>query len=212
MACLGGHLGSRRWYPGLPALCPQPGAPRGGRGGPDREGMVGCKWEGGSQSVGVQGCCAVLWGHRLQDRAGRSGVSPAGFAASLPSGCSPGPQGMGSTGWVLQGDEGKPHHGADAQGVRATRVQTTAATQPGWRVLRVQGGTLQLPPAHLCPAPCIPAMLRGPSSIPPALEMPTSHRKGQSSPAMQTEDGQGFGQRVAAGRGGQPWVPSCPSY
>lgn len=85
-----------------------------------------------------------------------------------------------------------------------------ACTQPG---LRIRGGTLQLPLASLYPRPssCIPAMLRGPSPILPTREMPMPHQRGQSSPATRTEDWQRFQQRMAAGRGGQPWAPGCPS-
>lgn len=158
---------------GSPLRAPSPGLWE----GDNREGMVGCKWEGGSQSMGVQVCCAL--GHRLWDRRGQSGVSLGGFAASLSSGCSPGPWGTSSVVWVLEGDEGKPRHMADAPGERSTQLQTTATTQPGWRApsqgRALEAGMLQLPPASLCPGPasCTPAMLGGPSSILPALEMPT---------------------------------------
>lgn len=65
MACLGGHLGSCRWYPGLSASCPQPGAPGGMGTGKGRWGVSGKE---GPRAWGCTG--AVLQGHRLQDRAG----------------------------------------------------------------------------------------------------------------------------------------------
>lgn len=83
-------------------------APARGSGGPAR---AGCRWGGRYLSVGVWG--AVLWG--------QSGVSP---ARSLPSVCSPEPQRTSSTLWELQGDEGKPQHGADVLG-NGHKLQTT---------------------------------------------------------------------------------------
>lgn len=73
-----------------------------------------------------------------------------------------------STVCVLQGDEGKPQHGASVPGERTTWLQTAAPTQPG---LHAGGGMLQLPPACPGPASCIPAMLWDHNSIPPALGM-----------------------------------------
>lgn len=149
MACLGGHLGSRRWHPGLPALCPPPRA----RGGQEGTGVSG---EGGTGVWGV-GCCAL---------GAKRGVS----AGSLPSGCSPEPQGTPSTVWVLQGEEGKPQHGADVLG-KGPQATTHSLTLPG---LRVWGEMPQLSPARFHPTSCTPAMLDTPAPFYPPWRCPTS--------------------------------------
>lgn len=136
------RVSAATWAPadgtrGSPLCAPSLGLLGGGEMG---KGRCGASGKEGPRAWGCSN--AVPWGHRLRDRAGSSGVSPAGFAAPLPSGCSMGPRGMASVVWVLQGDEGKPQHRADAPGERATRLQTTAPTQQGRRAPS-QGCTLE---------------------------------------------------------------------
>lgn len=97
------------------------------------------------------------------------------------SGCSPGPQGMVSAVWVLEGDKGKPQSGVNAPGGKGHMATNhspnpsgTACTQPG---CALQAGTPRLPPANLClgAASCIPVRLGDPRSILPALERSMIH-------------------------------------
>lgn len=91
-------------------------------------------------------------------------MSPAG---SLPSGCSPEPQGTPSTVWVLQGDEGKPQHGADVLG-KGSQATNHSLTLPG---LRVWGEMSHLSPAQCHPDPTswdTPSPFYPPWRCPPA--------------------------------------------
>lgn len=165
MACLGGHLGSRRWLPGLPAPFPQPGAAGG-----DREGTVGCKWGGGSWSCTEQGVgeAAGLQHHCQQGGGGLSTAVPGAPGDSARgSACCWGVRGSPSVG--PRGHTAPKH--ADSPG-------RMVCTQPA----ASQGGTASVLDPHLASRRCWRAQLH-----PAHPRIPALRREGQRSQLMGTK-------------------------
>lgn len=127
MACLGGHLGSRRWLPGLPAPFPQPGAAGGGT-GRGRWGANGEEDPGAAQSrvKGKPQVCSIT-------------ASGAGRAERCGAGR---PRGWCTWLCVLLGGEGKPQHGAKV--THSSMAGRMVCTQPA----ASQGDTASAPHPH----------------------------------------------------------------
>lgn len=100
MARLGGHLGSCRWYPGLPALCPPPRA----RGGQEGTGVSE------EEGAGVWGCGGKAGCHR-------QGLCPVGAALS--------PRGHRARSGRCRERRGSPSTGLMCWG-KGHKLQTTA--------------------------------------------------------------------------------------